>query len=67
MQADFVVVAERGGDAALRILRVGFGDFALGQTQHAARGREFHRSAQAGDARAHNDEIGFGRQSFHGR
>ena len=66
MQADFIVIAERGGDAALRVLRVGLRDLALGQTQHAARGRQFHRGPQAGDARAHDDEIGFGRKSLHG-
>ena len=59
MQPNFIVVAERGGDSALRILRIGLGDFALCQTQHPAGRRKFHRGAQAGNARAHHDEIGF--------
>ena len=59
MKTDFVIIAERGGDAALRILRVRFGDFAFREAKHASRGRQFHRSAQAGDARAYDDEIGF--------
>ena len=67
MQADFIVVAERGGDSALRVLRVGFGDFALGQAEHASGGGKLHRGAQTGNARAHHDEIGFGRQCLHAR
>ena len=59
MQPNLIVVAERGRDTALRILRIRLGDFALGQTEHPARGRQFDRSAQAGNARAHHDEIGF--------
>ncbi len=31
MKPDFVVIAERGGDSALRVLRVGLGDLALGE------------------------------------
>ncbi len=64
MQANFIVIAERGRNTALRILRVGLGDFALGQAKHAARRRKFHRGAQAGNTRANNDEIGFGRKSL---
>ena len=65
MQPDFVVVAERSGDAALRITRVRLRDLALGEAEHAARRSELHRGAQAGDARANYDEIGFGWKSWH--
>ena len=65
MQPDFIFIAERGRNAALRILRVGLRDFALGEAEHAACGRKLHRSAQAGNARAHHDEVGLGRKSFH--
>ena len=58
VQADFIFVAERGGDSALGILRVRLGDFALGEAEDAAGGRKFHRSAETGDARAYDDEIG---------
>ena len=61
MQADFVVVAERGRDAALRVLRVRFGDFTLGEAKHTPRRSEFHGSAQTRDACTYYDEIGFAR------
>ncbi len=64
MKRNFVVIAERGGDSALRILRVGFGDLTLGEAENAAGGSEFHRGAQSGNTRANNDEIGFGRKSW---
>src|SRR5208337_3170126 len=65
MQTHFVVVAERRGDATLRVLGVGFRHLAFGEAEHAARGRKFHRRAQAGNACAHHDEIGLRRKSFH--
>ena len=64
VQPNLVVVAERSGDAALRILGVGFRHLLLGQAKHAAGGGKLHRGAQAGNARAHHDEVGFGRKSF---
>ncbi len=66
MQADFIVIAERGGDAALRVLRVGLRNFALRQAQYATCRGKFHRGTQTRDARTHYDEIGFCRKSLHG-
>ena len=43
VQANFVLVAEGGGDTALGILRSGIGDFALGKNQHATGWRQFDR------------------------
>jgi hypothetical protein len=67
VKTDFIVIAKGGGDTTLRVLRVGFRDLALRQTQNAARGRKFYRGPQTRDARTHDDEIGFGRKSFHSR
>ncbi len=61
MQADFVVIAERGCDTTLGVLSVRFRDFALGQAQDPSRRRQFNRGAQTRDSRAHYDEIGFQR------
>ena len=57
MQADFVVVAERGSDATLGVLSVRLGDLALGQAEDSACGREFNGSAQSRDSCAYYDEI----------
>ena len=46
MQADFIFVAERGRDSALRVLRVGVADFFLGENQHAACRSEFNGGAK---------------------
>ena len=67
MQPNFVVVAECRCDTTLRVLGVRLRDLALGEAKHATRGGKFHRRAQAGDTRANNDEIGFGRKSWHYR
>jgi hypothetical protein len=65
MKRNFVVIAERSGDSTLRILRVGFGDFTLGEAENAAGGSEFHGGAKSGNTRANNDEIGLRRKSWH--
>jgi len=65
MQADFVVVAERSSDTALRVTRVRLRNLALSEAEHAARRSELHRSAQAGYARTNYDEIGFRWKSWH--
>ena len=65
MQPDFVVIAKGSGDATLRITRVRLRDLALGQAEDAACRSELHRGAQAGNARANHDEIGFGGKSWH--
>ena len=65
VQRDFVVIAERRSNSALRVLRVGLGDFTLGDTENAACGGELDRSAQPGNSRANNDEIGFGWKRVH--
>src|ERR1019366_6174656 len=67
VKTDFIVIAKGGGDTTLRVLRVGFRDLTFRQTQDAARGRKFYRGPQTRDARTHDDEIGFGRKSFHSR
>ena len=54
--APAVVVADRRGDAALRVAGVAFGRFGLGEDEHAARRRQPDRRAQAGDAAADDDE-----------
>ena len=59
MEADFVFVAERGGDTALRPLGVRVGDFAFGQDHDSAGRRQFDGSAQPGDSGADHQEIGF--------
>ena len=56
VQADFVFVAECGGDAALGILGGRVGDFSLRQDHDAASGGQFDGSPQAGDSRALSDE-----------
>src|ERR1019366_944079 len=66
VEADFIVIAKSGSDSTLCVLGVGFRDLTFRQTQHAARGRKFHRRPQTRDARTHDDEIGFRRKSFHG-
>ncbi len=57
MERGAVVVAERDGDAALRVAGIALGRFGLGQNQDAADGRERNRRPQPGDAAADDDEI----------
>ena len=61
VQADFVFIAERGGDSALRPLRIGVSDFPLGQHNHAAGRRQFDGGAQPGNSGANHQEVRFGR------
>src|SRR6516162_3367388 len=65
VQADFVVVAQSRSDTALRVLRIGLSDLPLSKAQDAPRRGELHRGAQTGNASAHNDEVGFARNSPH--
>ena len=57
VQLHFVVVAERHGDAALRVLGRGFVQRVLGDHQHLARLRQFDGRAQPGHASADDKEI----------
>lgn len=67
MQAYFVFIAQRGGDAALCELRVGIGHLALGKNRHASRRRQLNGGAQAGHSRPDNQEICSGRHRLHGK
>ena len=65
VQADFVIVAQCGGDAALGVLGVRLRDFAFGEAKNPSNAGEFHRSAQTRDSSAYNDEVSFCRQLIH--
>ncbi|HZW73355.1 MAG TPA: hypothetical protein VFF43_07395, partial [Caldimonas sp.] len=58
VQLGTIVIAERDGDASLRVARVAFGGLGLRQNQYAAHRRQRDRGAQAGDAAADDHEIG---------
>ncbi len=60
VQLRSVVVADRRGDAALRVAGVALGRRGLGEQQHVARRRQFQRGAKGGDAAA-DDEVVRGR------
>src|SRR5215469_14310970 len=66
MQANFVVIAQRCRDAALRVLGVRLRDLLFGKTQNAPRRRKLHRSSQARDSCAYYDEVGLVGKVFHG-
>ena len=57
VQLPGVVVADRGGDAALRVAGVALGRRRLGQHQDLARLGERDRGAQPGDAAADDEKI----------
>ena len=57
MELYFIVIAERGGDAALRIFGRGFAKTVFGNHQHRTRFRQLDGGAQSGDARADNQII----------
>src|SRR5664279_5526646 len=65
VQRDFIVVAERGGNSALGILRVGLRNLSLCQAKYTACRRKFHRGTQACDARANHNEISIARETLH--
>ena len=72
MQADLVLVAEGDGDAALGVLGVRFAQFEFGQTEHTPIGGQLDCRPHAGDAGAHDNEIGLPhdpvcRQIYHRR
>ena len=60
MELDFVFVAERRGNSALGVLRVGFGEFTLGEAENAASSSELDGGAKTGDTRAHDNKVEFG-------
>jgi hypothetical protein len=59
VKADAVFVAKRGGDPALRVLRVGLGNLALGEAENAPVCGELNGGAHSGDASPNNNEIEF--------
>jgi hypothetical protein len=58
MEADFVFIAQCGGDATLRPLGIRVGDLALGENRYRASGSEIDGSAQAGNSGADYQKIG---------
>ena len=64
VQLGIVVVADRGGDAALRVAGVALGRRRLGQEQHLAGLRQLQRRPERGDPAADDEEI---RRGGHGR
>ena len=67
MKADFVFIAECGGDPALRPLRGGIGDLPLGQDYDPACAGQFDGGAQSGHARTNHYEVSFGWRALHKR
>jgi hypothetical protein len=65
VQADFIFIAERRGDATLRKLRVGVGNFALGEHRHSSRRRKLDGSSQSGNSRSDDQKIRFSRYRLH--
>ncbi len=57
MKADLVFVAQGNGNASLRVLRRRLGQFLLSENQDLAGFSQGNGSAQAGDTRAHHNEI----------
>ena len=57
VQIDFIVIAERNGDATLGVFRGRFVQGVLGNNQHLARLRQFDGRAQTGHTGADNEEI----------
>jgi hypothetical protein len=57
MQANAILIGKCSGDSALSVLRVGFGEFSLGETEHSTEGREFDGGAHASDTSTNNDEV----------
>ena len=65
MQADFVFVAERGGDATLRPMRGGVSHFLLSQNHDSACACQFNGRSQPGDAGTNDNKISFSWRSLH--
>ncbi len=63
VQLGIVVVADRGGDAALRVAGVALGRRRLGQQQHLAGLRQLQRRPERGNPAADDEEI---RRGGHG-
>src|SRR5437763_7678888 len=58
MQSDLVVIAERDGDATLRVFGGGFAQAVLGDHQDRPRLRQLNRGAQSRHTRADDQKIG---------
>jgi hypothetical protein len=65
VQADFIFVAECGGNAALRELGAGVCNFAFYQHEHAARWGKLDCGTQSGDSGADHQKIGFSCCGWH--
>ena len=65
VQADFVFIAEGGGNSALGELGIGIGNLTLGEDGHASRGRQFDGGTESGDASSDDQKIGFRRYRLH--
>ena len=65
MKADFVFIAECGGNAALRPLRVGIGNLALGEDYDPAGAGQFDGGAQSGHPGTNDQKVSFGRHGLH--
>ena len=57
VESDLVLIAEGRGNASLRILRVGFCDFALGQHQDGSGIGEGDSGAESGDSRTNHHKV----------
>jgi len=58
VQADFVFIAERYSNAALRVGGCGFAEIGFRKDKNGARGAELDRGAEAGDAGTHYGVVG---------
>jgi hypothetical protein len=57
VQADFIFVAERRCDPALRVLRAGIRDLTFSQHQHTSGGRQLNGRAQSGDPGSDDEKV----------
>jgi len=69
VQVDFIFVAQRGGNASLRVLGGGFGQVSFAQDKDVRAGAgQFNRRTQTGNATPDNKEVGLlGCAAFHQR
>jgi hypothetical protein len=58
VKLNFVIVAQGNGDTALCVLRVAFGDFALGDHQYTTGVGKSDGGAQSRDTTSDYDEVG---------
>ena len=57
VQFDLIIIAERDGDAALRVFGGGFPEAVLGDHQHRTRLGEFNGGAQPGHSGSNHEKI----------